>query len=60
MFSLLTSDEQVLLKQKVSAGNEVEGSFVCDFGCGYSSNSYNAVDLMNYTVLAIQNENLTD
>ena len=43
MFSLLTSDEQVLLKQKVSAGNEVEGSFVCDFGCGYSSNCYNAV-----------------
>ena len=43
MNQLLSGDEQAFIKGKVWAGNETNAEFVCDFNCGFSSNSFNTV-----------------
>ena len=55
MFALLNESEQLLVRQKVWLGSEQDGEFVCDFGCGFSSNSFNTVG--THEVWCLKNEN---
>jgi len=43
MFALLSDGEQALIRGKVTVGSEINGEFICDYKCGYSSNSFNTV-----------------
>jgi len=43
MFALLGDGEQALIRGKITVGSEINGEFVCDFECGYSSNDFNTV-----------------
>ena len=55
MFALLGDGEQALIRGKITVGSEINGEFVCDFECGYSSNDFNTV--ASHEVYCLKNVN---